>query len=100
MRGASIVAGRRLVRRDAVAVITRVRDDQEAMLRTAGAVLLGPRLTLENVEQALCEFAKYEQLRLTGRIKRRFAPSRDDDGPWDSLPDRFTQEALWPANAV
>ena len=95
LRGASILAGASLTRVQASALITRLRDEQGAMLRQAGARLFGPRLTLENVEQTLCELQKAERLRLTGRIKRKFTPSENDDSLWDALPSKFTEETQW-----
>ena len=95
LRGAALVYGREMCRRAALELASHLRDEQEMMRRTAGVMLAGPRLTLENIEQALCEWAKYNRLLKTGRIKRRYAVSNDDLGPWADLPGHFVDECRW-----
>jgi hypothetical protein len=65
-------------------------------LAWTGAVLNGPRLTLEAVEQALCEWQKYLRVENAGLAKRTYRPAAVEDlSPWNDLPERFTNPTQW-----
>jgi hypothetical protein len=89
--GIAMILGRRPTATEAETWIATARDHQNEMMAQAQVRLRGPRLTLENVEQALCEYQKYVGLRAGGRPQRRFDAPRPDDGLWDELPQPFAQ---------
>lgn len=75
-----------------------LRDTQKERFRAAGVGLNGPPLTLENLENCLCEFQKYERARVGGRIKRRYDPLDDrtiENTLWDRLPEKYTNSKYW-----
>lgn len=73
-------------------LIQELRAYQSVGFSGAGVKLNGPRLTLENIEQALCEYQKYRRAKDARRAKRKYSPlaSNLDLSPWDYLPPQFT----------
>jgi len=71
--------------------ICALRRDQTAGFRAAGTVLLGPALTLANVQHSLCEYGKYARIREGGQVRERFHPARVDTDfrLWEPLPPEF-----------
>ncbi|MBI4348479.1 MAG: hypothetical protein HY553_16685 [Elusimicrobia bacterium] len=71
--------------------IHQLRRDQTALLRAARAVLLGPPLTVANIQHSLCEFGKYWRVQDGGHVKERFVPARADRDLrlWEALPEEF-----------
>jgi hypothetical protein len=73
-----------------------LRDSQRKFLDAAGARLNGPPLTLEAIEQALCEFQKYVRFKATGRAKRKYQAVRAEDySLWDGIPKEFLDRGSW-----
>jgi len=73
-------------------LIQELRTFQHVGFSSADVKLNGPRLTLENVEQALCEFQKYQRAKSNGHVKRRYSPlaANQDLSVWQYLPPLFT----------
>ncbi len=71
--------------------IKELRWNQGAWLNKAGVMLLGPPLTLRNVEHSLCEYSKYVRAKDNGHAKRKFSPeaANGDLSLWDDLPPQF-----------
>lgn len=86
-----------LLRDDPQLLVADLRDSQHAGFRNAQVTMRGPTLTLENIEQALCEYQKYVRAKRTGRAKRKFyhVAANTDYSLWDDLPAEFTNPALW-----
>ena len=78
----------------ASALILALRDWQSQGFVSAGVKLNGPRLTLENIEQALCEFAKYKRALADGWSKRKYDAARanTDYSLWDDIPLEFLRK--------
>lgn len=83
--------GNRVTRERARTAIAELRWRQDEWLTKAGVALLGPALTLRNVEHSLCEYSKYVRARDNGHAKRRFRPeaASQDLSLWDDLPPQF-----------
>jgi hypothetical protein len=62
--------------------VEEIRDAQEHYLSTWWQEIhppkLGPRLSLANIEHSLCEFMKYEGVRVGRRVMRRYHPPATD----------------------
>lgn len=85
-RGLRQICGRTLTQKQGLLAIAMLRDRQNEQMIDAGVRLRGPRLTLENVEQALCEYQKYCRLRSGGRGKRLYRAVNDTEMYlWDGL---------------
>src|SRR5262245_14578596 len=77
--------------REAPAMIRALADSQGESLQRAGVRLRGPRLTLENIENCLCEYSKYVQARAGKHTKRHYrGPQTKGEDLWQELPARFT----------
>lgn len=80
-------------------MIRDLMEHQAEDLEAAGTKLLGPPLTLRNVEHSLCEFQKYWRSLTGGKSKRmyRLATASNDFSPWDPFPAKFTPAPTPPA---
>lgn len=91
----SLLTDRPITRPLAQAAIEYLRVYQDRYLRMAKVELLGPPLTLRNVEHSLCEFHKYVRASAGGRSKRLYNLRKADGDltPWANLPEAFTRWA-------
>lgn len=92
-----LLEGPVLLQNEAFVLVYALRDWQAEGFRAAGVQMNGPRLTLENIEQACCEFHKYVRAGSGGWTKRRYdsAKANMDYTLWDDLPEEFLHEEHW-----
>ncbi|RJO61032.1 MAG: hypothetical protein C4542_07420 [Dehalococcoidia bacterium] len=97
IRGLDLLLERRIRLPQVQPALMELRDSQYDQLAAAGATLLGPPLTLENLEQALCEYQKYVRFKEFGRAKRTYDPAKasTDLRLWDTIPQRFRNPKYW-----
>jgi len=86
-----------LIRDDPQLLVADLRDSQCEGFRDAQVTMRGPALTLENIEQALCEYQKYVRAKETKRVKRKFdhVAVNTDYSLWEDIPEEFTNPLLW-----
>ncbi len=97
LKGLMEIAGERVSRKGAEALLRLLRDNQDAMIAVAGAKLHGPKLTLENLENCCCEFSKYRRVLRGGGAKAGFNAQHAnlDLSPWNYARGVY-RSAMWP----
>lgn len=93
----TLVSTTKVQRRHGLSLVSQLRDEQHRVVQAEGIPLNGPPLTLEAVEQALCEWQKYCRAQTDGRAKRTYAPAvaNPDLRLWEHLPACFTDPNQW-----
>lgn len=97
-KGLAVLGVRNASQQEAQRLIADLRDRQGDGFRLAGVRMHGPRLTLENVEQALCELQKAKRAQVRGYAKRRFNAvlASTDLSAWHDLSCKYTDPLEWP----